>query len=101
MARPKGVEPSTFWSATKCSIQLSYGRNVVIIRQSNKFLYLKSIMNYFLSQVNALINNKTYTHIITTVSFSFAPFFPVCFPKLIIANTQQSFPKMFRFLLVV
>ena len=29
MARPRGVEPLTFWSVVKRSIQLSYGRYLV------------------------------------------------------------------------
>ena len=31
MARPRGVEPLTFWSVVKRSIQLSYGRIFFVV----------------------------------------------------------------------
>ena len=45
MVRPRGVEPLTFWSVVKCSIQLSYERssshlslpNCILIKKSGGF----------------------------------------------------------------
>ena len=37
MARPIGVEPITFWSVVKRSIQLSYGRTFLIQLHGRKF----------------------------------------------------------------
>ena len=33
--RPAGIEPATFWSVARHSIQLSYGRNVLRIIAQN------------------------------------------------------------------
>ncbi len=35
MVRPEGFEPPTLWFVAKCSIQLSYGRTLLLL-QLNK-----------------------------------------------------------------
>ena len=62
MARPAGIEPTTFWSVVKRSIQLSYGRiyfNCAFVFRSVPIKYtitLKWLQALFLNFLNFFIN---------------------------------------------
>ena len=66
MVRPKGVEPLTFWSVVKCSIQLSYERI-----QLDRFHKRKLIISLFYAKCKSFLHKITFFPFISLIFLIF------------------------------